>query len=98
TTDVEHPPRIAGGAPDLGQLPADHQPPGGGAGLVLGREVEGLVVPRDHDVQRLVAWWEGDVHVELPDPTVSLGPPSRQVGTGVVLGDGHVEAVPVDDE
>ena len=55
-TDVEHAPRVATVRRTDGPPPvADHELAGRRSGLVLRREVEPLVVPRDHDVERFVA-------------------------------------------
>src|SRR5690606_39114713 len=54
TADVEHTPRVAGLA-DRPPPIADHQLSACRSCLLLRREVEQLVAPRDHHVERLVA-------------------------------------------
>ncbi len=76
----------------------DHELTRRGPSLVLRREVEPLVAPRDHHVERLVSGRELDGHVEPSLATVGLGPRCREVRTGLVVGDAQLQPVAVDDE
>ena len=62
--------------------------------LVLGRELEPALAPRDHHAQGLVPRRHRDEHVELPVRSVGLAPAHRQVRAARVVGEPHGE-VPV---
>ena len=57
--DIEHAPRVGPGTADDPTAVADDEFADGGARLMLRREVERLVVPRNHDVDRLVTGGAG---------------------------------------
>ena len=72
--------------------------PAAGPGLVLRREVEQLVAPRDHDVERLVARRQRRPRrrAEPARPSGSVHAATRWVPLGVV-DDAQVEPVAIDD-
>ena len=93
---IEDAPRVAVRTADRAAAPANRQCAGRGARLVLRREVEQLVAPRDDHVDRLVAGRKRDRHVERAGAAVGLGPRRDEVRAVFVVGDAQVEAVAID--
>src|SRR4029079_10719295 len=92
-TDVEHPPRVAGTRADGSDVLADHERAFGRTRVVLRREVEQLVAPRDHHVERLVTGRQVYRDVEPARSTVAFGPGNADVRAGRVVGDVEIETV-----
>ena len=90
TADVEHAPRRCGRSVVVAADRDDHVADGEGAvsrsSLVLGGELEQLVVPRDHDVERFVAVGQVDDDVQRRGGAVTLGPRGGQACPSGLVG------------